>query len=299
MDGLIVIDKPRGCTSHDVVLKIRRLSQIRKVGHCGTLDPNATGVLLIAVGRAVRFFPYLSKQNKTYEGRIRLGFSTDSYDASGNPTSEEKHELPPESLLAEAIGKIRGEILQLPPPYSAKKINGKPMYRLARAQRDFVRKPSRVEVHQFRLVHYAPPFLDFEAVCSSGTYVRSLAHDLGEGLGCGAHILELRRTASGPYSIRSAKTIPELEESGRLFEALIPLEELLPEWPRISLRSEDEIRIRNGNPIPSGPFHESLPQDFPPAASPRLRLFDSTGRLLALATLSSEKDRLLPFLVIS
>ncbi|MGZ4887344.1 MAG: tRNA pseudouridine(55) synthase TruB, partial [Candidatus Aminicenantales bacterium] len=196
MDGLLIIDKPPGCTSHDVVLRVRSLLGTKRVGHGGTLDPDATGVLLVALGQATRFFPFLSGHDKTYQGRIRLGHATDTYDAAGRPTTEEWTDaFPGDAAVAAAMKSFEGEILQVPPPYSAKKLGGRPAYKLARAGRDFVLEPVRVTVRLFRLENYAPPFLDFEAACSAGTYIRSLAHELGLKLGCGGHLHSLRRTS--------------------------------------------------------------------------------------------------------
>ena len=211
MDGLFVIDKPSGCTSHDVVARVRKIFGIRRVGHGGTLDPDATGVLLVAVGRATRFFPFLAAESKSYEGVIRLGYSTDTYDAGGRPTSMESSDFPSPGALRAAMKSFEGQSSQLPPPYSAKKVGGRPMYALARAGREFDRKPSTVLIKSFKLRDYRPPFVGFEVECSAGTYVRSLAHDLGAGLGCGAHLLKLRRTSVGPYTLAGASDLAGLE----------------------------------------------------------------------------------------
>ncbi len=302
MDGVIVVDKPGGCTSHDVVLAIRRLLKVRKAGHFGTLDPDATGVLLVAVGRAVRFFPYFAKQDKSYEGRIRLGIATDTYDASGRPLLPQISSFPSEAELRTAMRTLEGEIYQLPPPFSAKKIGGKPMYELARAKKEFDRKPSRVFVRNFLLRKFAPPVVEFESVCSSGTYIRSLAHDLGVALGCGAHLESLRRTAAGPYQIQEAITLHQIEEAvgkGRpAVELMRPLEALLQDLPRIVLTPGDEIRARNGHPLSAEPYSGNPEgRDILVTGVP-IRLFDTSGRFLALAEYSPEQNQLSPVLVV-
>jgi len=303
MDGLLIIDKPQGCTSHDVVLRVRRLLGTRRVGHGGTLDPNATGVLLVALGQATRFFPFLSGHDKTYEGRIRLGCTTDTYDAAGRPTSEEwTGDFPGEAAVAAAMKSSEGEIRQVPPPYSAKKLGGKPAYKLARAGREFVLEPVRVAVRFFTLKNYAPPFLDFEAACSAGTYIRSLAHDLGLKLGCGGHLHSLRRTSSGPYDVDAAIPLSEVERAaseGRTGQLLIPLERLLPGAPAVVLSPEAGPRVANGSSLLRAHLADGSVGPFAgPDEVPVFRVFDVRGRLLALARPSAEGDALLPFLVL-
>jgi len=298
MDGLLIVDKPRGCTSHDVVLRIRRLLKIKRVGHGGTLDPEATGVLLVTVGRATRFFPYLSGHDKTYAGSIRLGFATDTYDAAGRPASEEKPVEVSLDTLAAAMKSLEGESLQLPPPYSAKKIGGSPAYKLARERKEFVLAPVRVVVRLFALRAYTPPFFEFEAACSSGTYIRSLAHDLGLKLGCGAHLHSLRRTSVGPHSLGDALSLDRVEAAlaaGRLAEILVPLERLLPGVPAVVLAPGALELVFNGRPL-------SPEYLVPPAGSwaeaDLFQVFDASGKLAALARPSIDRTLLLPFLVL-
>ncbi len=302
-DGLLVIDKPTGPTSHDVVDRLRRILGVRRVGHGGTLDPDATGVLLVAVGQATRFFPYLSKEDKVYEGVIRLGFATETYDASGRPSTEESHDFPDREDLVEAMKRFEGTIRQTPPSYSAKKIGGKPVYKMARAHQEITLKASVVRVEWFRLGDYRPPLVVFEAKCSSGTYVRSLAHDLGQRLGCGAHLDALRRTSVGPYALADAVSLAALEEPGgkdRAAVLILPLERLLPGVPAVVVGPAAETRIRNGAAL--GPEHLGLPSSsappFPRAACV-LRLFGESGKLLALARPSPDGERVHPFLVIA
>ena len=212
-DGLLVIDKPGGLTSHDVVQRVRRLLGTRRVGHGGTLDPDATGVLLVAVGQATRFFPFLSKENKVYEGLIRLGYATDTYDASGRPAAAPCPVLPGRDAIEAAMKTFEGDILQTPPRFSAKKLAGKPVYKRARADEEFTLAPVAISVTKFSPGEYRPPVLAFTAACSAGTYIRSLAHDLGQILGCGAHLAALRRTSVGPYALDEAVPLACLEEA--------------------------------------------------------------------------------------
>jgi tRNA pseudouridine55 synthase len=304
LDGLIVIDKPPGLTSHDVVLRVRRLIKGEKTGHCGTLDPDATGVLLVAVGKAARLFPYLSGHDKTYQGTIRFGFSTDTYDASGRPTSAESPDCPDENAVRSAMQKFEGRISQNPPPFSAKKLCGQPSYKLARADKNVILKPQEVTVYRFELEAFQPPLADFVAECSSGTYVRALAHDLGRVLGCGAHLAGLRRTASGDFGLADAHSLDEVRsraEAGDWQRLVVPIEKLLPRLQAIRLDVEGEERARHGNRILPGHVL-ALPDGWPDASSgqdPVFRLVARDGRLLALARPSHDGEGLSPFLVLN
>jgi tRNA pseudouridine55 synthase len=305
LDGLIVIDKPRGPTSHDVVARIRRLLGGAKTGHCGTLDPEATGVLLVAVGRAARLFPFLSGHDKGYAATVRFGFATDTYDASGRPTIPESAELPAEGALREAMRRFEGRILQAPPAYSAIKKDGQPLYKLARANREVPIEPREVVVRRFELVSWVPPLAAVDIECSAGTYVRSLAHDLGRALGCGAHLASLRRTASGPFRLEDARTLDDVESmirSGEPDKVLLPMEGLLPEFPALVLSPEGSERARHGNRIL--PEHVLPPPrgtkgDPPGGDKTVFRLFGGDGRLVALARPSGEDAGLSPFLVVA
>lgn len=252
MNGFLIIDKPGGCTSHDVVRAVRKALGIKQVGHGGTLDPDATGLLLVAAGRATRLFPFLAGFDKTYRGRIRLGFSTDTYDASGLPAGPQAAELPDAGRLAAAMRSFVGGIEQVPPPYSAKKISGRPAYKLARERRPVNLRPVRVRVRSFEPLAYEPPFVDFEAVCSSGTYIRSLAHDLGRALGCGAHLASLRRTAVGHFRVSDAVSLDALEAAARegaISPLLVPMEAGLPPMPELIIKPEALNRLANGAPL--------------------------------------------------
>jgi tRNA pseudouridine55 synthase len=204
LDGAILIDKPAGPTSHDVVDAIRRRFQIKKVGHCGTLDPNATGLLIIVLGRGTKLSEKLMGDDKVYEGTIKFGQTTDSYDADGEIL--ETKPVPPLMLegLNEEAAKFIGDQMQMPPMVSAIKKNGVPLYKLARKGIEVEREPRLVHIYNFRFTKYAEPLGEFRVACTKGTYVRSIAHDLGQKLGCGAHLVALRRSVSGKFDVADA-----------------------------------------------------------------------------------------------
>ena len=307
MDGLILVDKPRGATSHDIVARVRRCLGIRKVGHFGTLDPMATGLLLVAVGRAVKLFPLYSKHDKAYAGEIQLGLATDTYDATGQPTSPRKDALPGREAVVEAMRSFEGEILQTPPPYSAKKVSGKPLYKWARGRKEVSCPPRPVTVHSFGLVDFRPPAVEFEVRCGSGTYVRSLAHDLGRMLGCGAHLTGLRRISSGELTIDRALPVDRVEElvrGGRTGEVILPLEALLPGLPKVVLTGSGEGRLQRGRPLSPGDIERRLAAEEPAAARPdappgACRLFSLAGRFLGLAAPGPDPEVMVPFLILT
>ncbi len=210
LDGALLVDKPSEWTSHDVVAKIRGHFRLPKVGHCGTLDPMATGLLILVIGKATRYSERLMASDKVYEGTMRLGEVTDSYDADGELV--ETRSIPPLDLhdLNEAASAFVGDLQQIPPMVSAKKVGGVPLYRLARQGKEIPREPRLVHVYTFRFQDYEDPFGYFRVSCTKGTYVRSLAHDLGQRLGCGAHLTALRRTASGRFDVADALPLQEL-----------------------------------------------------------------------------------------
>lgn len=210
LDGAILIDKPAGPTSHDVVDAIRRRFGIKKVGHCGTLDPNATGLLIIVLGRGTKLSEKLMGDDKVYEGTIKFGESTDSYDADGELTASLP--VPPMTLdeLNEAAASFIGDQMQVPPMVSAIKKNGVPLYKLARKGVEVEREPRLVHIYNFRFTDYHEPFGTFKLASTKGTYVRSVAHDLGQKLGCGAHLATLRRSVSGKFDVADAKTLDDI-----------------------------------------------------------------------------------------
>ncbi|MGB7769188.1 MAG: tRNA pseudouridine(55) synthase TruB [Verrucomicrobiia bacterium] len=210
LDGAILVDKPAGPTSHDVVDAIRRRFGIKKVGHCGTLDPNATGLLIIVLGRGTKLSEKLMGGDKVYEGAIKFGEATDSYDADGEIT--ETKPVPPVTLdqLNEAAAAFVGDLMQTPPMVSAIKKDGVPLYKLARKGIEVVREPRLVHIYHFRFANYEPSLGQFRIACTKGTYVRSIAHELGQKIGCGAHLAALRRTASGKFDVTGAMPLTEV-----------------------------------------------------------------------------------------
>jgi tRNA pseudouridine55 synthase len=306
MDGIISVRKPPQITSHDVVKRIRSLLDQPKVGHFGTLDPMATGLLLVAVGAGTRLFPFFSKLDKTYTGEIRLGFATDTYDATGIEASSHRTPIPEKKRIIKAMQGFLGDQLQLPPPFSAKKYKGRPLYRLARAAQPTPLSPSRITVYVFSLDSYQSPTIRFTVRCSTGTYIRSLAHDLGQVLGCGAHLTQLERTQVGRFSLGDSHTLDEIrdmEQSGQVQEFLIPLEQLLPEFPKLILTSAGSELARNGNLVLPAHISRLVDSDSPSASTSGLeaihfRLFSREGQFLAIARKSREGNALHPFLVI-
>jgi tRNA pseudouridine55 synthase len=224
LDGAILIDKPSGPTSHDVVDVIRRKFGIKKVGHCGTLDPNATGLLIIVVGRGTKLSEKLMSDDKVYEGTMKFGESTDSYDSDGELIASLP--VPPMTLdeLNEAAAAFIGDQMQIPPMVSAIKKNGVPLYKLARKGIEVEREPRLVHIYNFRFTDYQEPLGRFKLACTKGTYVRSIAHDLGQKLGCGAHLATLRRSVSGKFDVADAKPLDEILKlsSSELEKRVIP-----------------------------------------------------------------------------
>ncbi len=210
LDGAILIDKPAGPTSHDVVDAIRRRFQIKKVGHCGTLDPNATGLLIIVLGRGTKLSEKLMGDDKVYEGTIKFGETTDSYDSDGELTASLP--VPPITLeqLNEEATKFIGDQMQMPPMVSAIKKNGVPLYKLARKGIEVEREPRLIHIYNFRFTNYAEPLGEFRVACTKGTYIRSIAHDLGQKLGCGAHLTTLRRSVSGKFDVADATKLDDV-----------------------------------------------------------------------------------------
>jgi tRNA pseudouridine55 synthase len=234
VDGVIVLDKPLGWTSHDAVAKVRKLAGTRRVGHLGTLDPIATGVLPLVVGRATRLAQFYLRSDKVYDAIIRFGYATDTYDSEGQPTTPITEPEIDRERLEQELARLRGTIRQMPPPISAKKVGGVPAYRLARKNIPVELKPVEVSIYSIELLDLNGPEARILVHCSAGTYLRTVAHDLGIAMGCGAHLKTLRRTATGEFTIERAHTIEELEElarQGRLKEAVIPMARLLPEFP--------------------------------------------------------------------
>jgi len=271
MDGILIIDKPGGITSHDVVQRVRKLLKTSKVGHLGTLDPMATGVLLLCIGKATRVGRFLPSSPKEYIGEIRFGFATTTYDREGEGTGPEQVLTHGRAEIQAAMSRLTGAFDQKPPVISAKKMGGIPSYKLARRGMALEPIAVSVEVSTFEITSFSAPLAGFRVVCSSGTYVRSLAHDLGQQLGCGAHLDSLRRVRSGDFSIERA--VP-LEQATA--ENIVPLEDLLLRLPRIEIETElSENRVRHGN-------------SFQTELAPGLAcIFNKKGEFLAVAAIEN------------
>jgi len=283
--GVFIIDKPAGWTSHDVVAALRRLLHTRQVGHFGTLDPFATGVLPLSVGKATRFAQFYLKSRKVYQGTIRFGHATDTYDATGQPSSNGvTPHLDPEAV-ERVFRDFTGRLMQTPPPFSAKRVGGVRAYELARQRKPFALAAVDVEVYALELLSIHADLVGFAVECSGGTYVRSLAHDIGQRLGCPAHLASLRRTAVAEFTEKRTVTLAKLEESNRQGELdtwRVPLEDLLPECPALVVRGREEISVRHGHAF-------ELAQAFRPERAGRgpvmtvLKILNAERRLIAVA----------------
>lgn len=248
MNGIIIIDKPQGRTSHDMVYEVRRLTGIKKVGHTGTLDPMATGVLPVCVGCATKVADMLTLSDKRYIAQMVLGKTTDTQDAEGKMLSECEVNCSA-SEIAEAIAGFVGEIEQIPPMYSAIKQNGKKLYELARAGIEVERKSRVVTVNSIDILEIDGACVKIDVSCSKGTYIRTLCHDIGKKLGTGAYMDSLRRTATGPFDIKDSFTLDELYEmkdKGRLFEAVIEVDRMFLQYPSLTLNEKQVRSVTNG-----------------------------------------------------
>jgi len=308
MLGALIIDKPEGITSHDVVARVRRAAQTRRIGHAGTLDPFATGVLVCCIGPATRLVQFLVGLDKEYEATVRLGYATDTQDRTGTEISP----LRPSSELSiedlhRVLKEFTGAQLQTPPMFSAKKVGGERLYRAAREGRHVERKPVNINVYSIKLLeNEAPPLTDNEdgtrdfrvrLRCSSGTYVRTIAHGIGEKLGVGAHLAKLRRTEVGHFTLASALTLDEAESKGidELNNALISPSDLLSHLPLVVLNDEDNRRVINGRAV-TLPEPQSL--EFRPATQ-HMRLCDRKGDLVAVGYVDRAAGLISPRVVLT
>jgi tRNA pseudouridine55 synthase len=296
-DGALVIDKPKGKTSHDVVDAVRHLAGFRQVGHLGTLDPMATGVLVVLLGRATRLVQFYSGRRKRYSAAFRFGFATDTYDADGEAQGPDTAPLLDHSTIENMAAERIGRFDQLPPAFSAKKVHGRPAYEMARKKQAVELKPVEVELFEYRLTEIDGSVARFVIECSSGTYIRSLAHEMGQKLGCGAHLAEIIRTAVGEFSLDQAVKLEELSEAarkGKFVDYVIRLENLLANFPKVNVLPVIERRVRHGTK-----FNIMVAQiqpgrgEPPPGATsqldggevraPRLRVFGQGDKLIAIA----------------
>jgi tRNA pseudouridine55 synthase len=275
MNGLLIVNKPAGITSHDVVARIRKLTGEGSVGHLGTLDPMATGVLPLLLGRFTRLAQFFKQDSKRYTGTIRFGFATDTYDSEGESVGSQ---ITPSLTLAEIrnlSAGFRGSIEQMPPPFSAKKLHGVPAYKLAREGKPIELRSVRIEVHRFEILDYQSPEASFEVEVSSGGYIRSIAHDLGQQAGCGAHLTSLCRIRAGEFAIENASTLDEIAEWSRessLTEHLPHPRSLLTQMPSVTVDMGTAMHLRNGMAC-------NLPEY---SAAPLVRIFTSQQELFAI-----------------
>jgi len=276
MDGVLIIDKPAGWTSHDVVAKVRNITRIKKVGHTGTLDPFATGVLALTLGRATRLTNYFISSDKVYRGVMRFGFATTTFDLDGTPVGEDLNPVLDEARLAEVFSRYKGKITQTLPPFSAKKVQGKPMYAYARQGVALEPATKLVTIKSLKLIAATGCEAEFELECGAGTYARSLAHDIGKEYGCGAHLIRLCRIQSGEFGMNHAIPLRAGEEFHPrefLLSQVIPLQQLLCGMPAIVVSAGDREKILHGMDL-------NLLTSFP--QSEEFRLIDEDGSLVAL-----------------
>ncbi len=272
--GLLNVNKPSGPTSHDLVAAVRRGAHVKKVGHAGTLDPLATGVLVLCLGPATRLSEYAMRSRKIYRARVHFGVATDTYDAQGEVTARSEA-LPERAAVEAALAGFRGEIAQVPPMYSAIKRGGRKLYELARAGQQVERPPRAVSVYRLDLLNWQPPFATLEVECSPGTYIRSLAHDLGQALGCGAHLAALQRRASGRFHVDEAVPWDDLRaamEAGDWQRYLLPPDLALADVSALHLDAEQSARVLHGNMIPAAAD----------VAGELVRAYDVEGRFVAV-----------------
>jgi tRNA pseudouridine55 synthase len=293
LDGVLVVDKPAGLTSHDVVAAVRRALGRPKVGHTGTLDPLATGVLPLLVGRATRLARFLAGAPKSYDARVRLGWSTTTYDAAGEATTPRSSTSVARPAIDAALERFRGGFEQRPPAFSAKKVDGRRAYDLARGDASPELTPVRVTVHALDVIGMADGVLDLRLTCSAGFYVRSLAHDLGEALGTGAHLVALRRTASGPFTLADAHTLDALlggpDPRGATASVMRSMADTLAPMPAIRLDDALVERVRRGQDVPAGGL---------PPGEPFARLLTPEGQLAAVAAPGDTPGALHPVVVL-
>lgn len=285
ISGVLVIDKPVGMTSHDVVQVVRKGTNIRRAGHTGTLDPRASGVLIVLVGPAVRLSEYVSASDKRYQAVITLGKKTDTFDEDGKQLASAEVNVTEEQFETE-LKTFIGDIEQVPPPYSAVKVQGRKAYEMAREGEEVDLAPRIISVYSLEMLEWAPPEVVIDIFCSSGTYVRSLANDLGERLGCGATLTGLRRTKSGRFTLRDAVPLRKLNEAftdGTWYQYLIPAAEALSDWPALELSNEEMETVRHGNRIPAIPTPEK-----------KARGISQQGELVALLELDEATNEWQP-----
>lgn len=279
--GIINVYKEKGFTSHDVVAKLRGIVGQKKIGHTGTLDPDATGVLPVCLGKATKLCDLLTDKNKTYEAVLLLGKTTDTQDITGEVLEEKSTEALTEEKVREAIEGFIGDYEQIPPMYSALKVNGKKLYELAREGKVIERKARPVKILDIQILEIDLPKVRMEVSCSKGTYIRTLCHDIGEKLGCGGCMESLIRTRVSTFRIEDAKTLDEIEtlkQEGKLAELLVPIDAMFPFYPKITVRDDWKAFAKNGNPLDLKMLKEACGQD----EETQVRLYDESGKFIAI-----------------
>jgi tRNA pseudouridine55 synthase len=283
MDGVLNLNKPTGMTSHDVVQRARALLKVKRIGHTGTLDPLATGVLVLCVGKATRIAQYLEAGEKEYRAVMRLGMTTDTLDAEGSVLETRSYTPPDQQTIIEVFQNFIGTIMQRPPVYSAVKIRGVPSYRLAREGRAKPLEPRPVKISSIELLAYDDPFVSIAVTCSKGVYIRSLCAEIGNTLGMGAHLTGLERTRSGRFRLEQAITLQELADfvgAGKTEQAITPIDAALGDFPSVPVSETEAIRVLHGNQI-------SCPRSFADHGGDLIRIHSPSGTLLALARIVS------------
>lgn len=279
--GIINVYKEKGFTSHDVVAKLRGIVGQKKIGHTGTLDPDATGVLPVCLGKATKLCDLLTDKNKTYEAVLLLGKATDTQDITGEVLEEKSTEALTEEKVREAIEGFIGDYEQIPPMYSALKVNGKKLYELAREGKVIERKARPVKILDIQILEIDLPKVRMEVSCSKGTYIRTLCHDIGEKLGCGGCMESLIRTRVSTFRIEDAKTLDEIEalkQEGKLAELLVPIDAMFPFYPKITVKDDWKAFAKNGNPLDLKMLKEACGQD----EETQVRLYDESGKFIAI-----------------
>ena len=279
--GIINVYKEKGFTSHDVVAKLRGIVGQKKIGHTGTLDPDATGVLPVCLGKATKLCDLLTDKNKTYEAVLLLGKTTDTQDITGEVLEEKSTEALTEEKVREAIEGFIGGYEQIPPMYSALKVNGKKLYELAREGKVIERKARPVKILDIQILEIDLPKVRMEVSCSKGTYIRTLCHDIGEKLGCGGCMESLIRTRVSTFRIEDAKTLDEIEtlkQEGKLAELLVPIDAMFPFYPKITVKDDWKAFAKNGNPLDLKMLKEACGQD----EETQVRLYDESGKFIAI-----------------
>ena len=289
MDGILVIRKEKGYTSHDVVAKLRGILHMKKIGHTGTLDPAAEGVLPVALGRGTRLVELLTEKEKTYEAVLRLGVSTDTQDMTGTVLSEMPVTVTEEEVR-EVVESFVGEQMQVPPMYSALKVNGKKLYELAREGKTIERKPRPVVFYEIRIMDISLPLVRISVTCSKGTYIRTLCNDIGEKLGCGGAMEELLRTRSGNFTLEESLMLSQVEEAvsdGPIMEKIVPVEEVLSMYPALTATVEGDRLLHNGNPLPETMVQGGNREE-------KVRMYKSSGDFTGIYGWDEKKEKYVP-----